>query len=138
MLALAVDDYLQSINCALEVFQFVDKFVNLQLGDTSKAQIQNRLRLTFAKVKCLSKFDARITCGSGIFDNFDYFVDVLYGNNKTFDDVSSFLGLFKFVLGTTQNYFALVVYVVGNDIQQAHELRFTIGNGNHVDTIGHL
>ena len=47
--------------------------------------------------------------------------------------MSAFLRAFQVVLGAAQNYLALIVDIIGEDLQQSHLLGLSPRNGDHVD-----
>ena len=138
MLCTTVDNYLQTCNVAFDFRKFRHQFVYFQFSNTGKAQIQYRLSLLFRQVETLAQFCACVRCACRAFDDTDHFVDILYGNYQALQNVLTSLSLFQFKLAAAQNDFALIHHVVGNYIEQSHKLRLTVGNGNHVDTVGHF
>ncbi len=114
------------------------QFFSLQTGQRTQSHIHDCLCLRIGKFKSGDQSFLCNLCILAASDNGDHFVDVIHGNQKTLQNVISFLCLVQIIFGSSGHNIFLVIQIVNQHIQKVHHLGLVIDQGKHDNTEGVL
>ena len=109
-------DLLVVSDATLQFFIFFVEFVLLDIGELGEAHVHDCLCLEIIQFKaCLECFAGGLRVLGGA-DNMHHLVDVVAGNDKTFEDMGAFLGLAEVEDGATGHHVAAVLHESGDAV----------------------
>ena len=88
------------------------ELVDAQTGELCQTHVNDSLRLQLIEVEACFKVALGIRRGLRVADDMYYLINIIDGNNQTFEDVGTFLRFSQVVFGTTDGYIMTVFYKV--------------------------
>ncbi len=151
VIAVLVSDFLQFVSNDLEqslfafqytlqladefvdLLKFVAQFQNLKPGQTLQPQIQNGLCLDVGKGKAFHQARLGFLAIFGSADEGQHFIQIIYRNNQTLQDVRTRKGLIQVKLCSFGHHIFLMVDIVLQHGLKTNLARLAIRDSHHVN-----
>ena len=106
------------------------ELLNTQTGELSQTHIDDSLRLELIEIEASLQVTLGISRSLRVADDTNHLVDIVHGDDQTFEDVGTLLGFLQVVLCTTDRHIVAMLNEVLDTLLECKQTRTTLYQSN--------
>ena len=127
-----IENLVQIVDGLHQLVKLVVQLLQAQACELAQTHIHNRLALQFIQLETLLQVALSIRRSLAGTDNMYHLVDIVAGDDQTFQDMSTLLCLLQFELSTTDRHVMTMVYEILHALLQAQQTRTATHKGDTI------
>ena len=128
-----VQDLVQIVDGLHQLIKLIVQLFQTESCQLRQTHVNDGLALKFIKLETLLQVALRIRRSFALTDNVNHLINIVTGNDQTFEYMSAFLCLFQIKLSATNGYIMTMLYEILHTFLQGKQARSTIDQSNAVD-----
>ena len=118
---IACQQFIEVSNKFLEFLIFSLQFINTQACERAQTHIHDCFGLQFVDIETCLQISLSIGRSAACTDNTYHFIDIIYGDDQSFQDMSTIFRFFEFETRTTSNHFHAVLNEITDELLEIQE-----------------